>query len=615
MERDRCDWVEAYARAAAELHGPRAPRRRPVQRRRTHPGRVTLSEQVGHAMPGRSTRSLAGMAGAALPAQVMRSAERAEIDPDAAERLARARRGGVPLDDALRSQLEAALRTRLDGVRIHTGGDANAAARSLGARAFALGDDVVFRDGAYDPSRPDGQRLIAHEVAHTVQARGAAAASGAATEVSQPDDAPEREADAFADGFVRNLHGVGGPAAAAVDPVVSAPRAGVVSRVQDPAAQRASRISVGTSVQAYRTTYPDARGGLLTQALLAQLRDRRTSVADAVGRVGDGARGFGTAPTSAEERAGTSLGTSAPAAAASPAQRRAVVVGNGVYNPGTHMGSTVEPTRPLPGSPRDSAAIGSALRGRGYAVTPLINQTAAQIDGALRTALAGLGAGSELVFYFSGHGTPEGLIGSDGVAFTPAQALALRAQARQAQVDLAFATDACHAGIFADAIRGAELADTRAAAQRRTGGGTGPGAGAPAAAPGAALVAVLDAAIAVQSAKDGYNTTTRTWWARRYELEVPINAGNATDAVMAAWQTHYNLGATNWNAFIAIANPALATLRTASASAGHALRPLVLTRLAASYDNPAELVVQAGLDDIDTLTNEVLTFANSQLPR
>jgi hypothetical protein len=62
---------------------------------------------------------------------------------------------------------------------------------------------VVFRDGAYDPQRCDGQRLIAHEVAHTVQARGVAASACSEAKLSEPGDALEREADAFADEFVR----------------------------------------------------------------------------------------------------------------------------------------------------------------------------------------------------------------------------------------------------------------------------------------------------------------------------------------------------------------------------------------------------------------------------
>src|SRR5262249_8724167 len=75
---------------------------------------------------------------ATLPVAVMRNAERPEVDPAAADLVARARRGGAPLDSVLRPLLEVALGTRLDGVRVHTGPDADAAANALGARAFAV---------------------------------------------------------------------------------------------------------------------------------------------------------------------------------------------------------------------------------------------------------------------------------------------------------------------------------------------------------------------------------------------------------------------------------------------------------------------------------------------
>ena len=186
LERSGCSWLEAWAQASAvadrDEGEPGAERAAPPRRA---PGRLALTTM--------------------LPARVMRSAQAAEVDPDAAALIQRARGGGgTALEAGLRAALEAALGAPLDDVRVHTGGDADAAARAVGARAFALGQDVFFRDGAYDPGRPDGQRLIAHEVAHTVQARGTAAPGDGLT-VSQPGDASEREADAFADTFVGRL--------------------------------------------------------------------------------------------------------------------------------------------------------------------------------------------------------------------------------------------------------------------------------------------------------------------------------------------------------------------------------------------------------------------------
>ena len=42
-------------------------------------------------------------------------------------------------------------------------------ARSIGARAYAVGNRLVFGRNAYAPGTADGRRLIAHELAHVVQ--------------------------------------------------------------------------------------------------------------------------------------------------------------------------------------------------------------------------------------------------------------------------------------------------------------------------------------------------------------------------------------------------------------------------------------------------------------
>lgn len=75
----------------------------------------------------------------------------------------------TPLPDAARRRFEHRLGTDLAALRVHTGTAAARAAHSMGARAFALGHDIVFGAGEYRPDTRDGQRLLAHEVAHVVQ--------------------------------------------------------------------------------------------------------------------------------------------------------------------------------------------------------------------------------------------------------------------------------------------------------------------------------------------------------------------------------------------------------------------------------------------------------------
>ena len=109
--------------------------------------------------------------------------------------------GGGPLPAPLRRQFEGSLGVDLAAVRVHADGAAATAAASVGARAFAVGDDVVMGAGAYQPDTSAGQWLLAHEVAHTVQQRGGASLQ-AKLEVTSRGDRAEVEADVAADAMV-----------------------------------------------------------------------------------------------------------------------------------------------------------------------------------------------------------------------------------------------------------------------------------------------------------------------------------------------------------------------------------------------------------------------------
>jgi hypothetical protein len=128
--------------------------------------------------------------------------------------VARAAKGsGQSLPGELRGQFEQSLGTDLGGVRVHTGPDAAAAAQALDARAYAVGQDVFMGAGEYDPSSAQGQFLLAHEVAHTVQQRGASMGPQFKLQVSQPGDAMETAADEAASAMVSGRSATVGSAA------------------------------------------------------------------------------------------------------------------------------------------------------------------------------------------------------------------------------------------------------------------------------------------------------------------------------------------------------------------------------------------------------------------
>jgi hypothetical protein len=134
---------------------------------------------------------------------------------DAQEKLASADgSSGSQLPSGLRQKFEGALGADLTGVRVHTGSESAAAAESVSARAYTVGSDIHFGAGQFDPSSREGERLIAHEVAHTVQGKATPASVQPKLEVSQPGDAAEVEADRIADSLVDN-HPVAPPSATA----------------------------------------------------------------------------------------------------------------------------------------------------------------------------------------------------------------------------------------------------------------------------------------------------------------------------------------------------------------------------------------------------------------
>jgi Domain of unknown function (DUF4157) len=117
--------------------------------------------------------------------------------PDVEATLARTRGGGSSLATDARDRFGSGLGDSLRDVRVHTDDTADALAQSVSARAFTTGSDVYFARGEYRPGSSAGDRLLAHELSHVVQQRGAPA--GGPLVVSQPGDAYEVEADRAAD--------------------------------------------------------------------------------------------------------------------------------------------------------------------------------------------------------------------------------------------------------------------------------------------------------------------------------------------------------------------------------------------------------------------------------
>jgi outer membrane protein OmpA-like peptidoglycan-associated protein len=76
---------------------------------------------------------------------------------------------GRPLDAATRQFMEPRFGHDFSNVRVHTGSQAAESARAVNALAYTVGNNVVFGSGQYAPSTQAGGKLLAHELAHTLQ--------------------------------------------------------------------------------------------------------------------------------------------------------------------------------------------------------------------------------------------------------------------------------------------------------------------------------------------------------------------------------------------------------------------------------------------------------------
>jgi len=127
-----------------------------------------------------------------------------EVSPSIEDAIQEKRGGGQNLDSGVQRHMEGAFGANFNNVRVHTDTHSDDLNRSLNARAFTTGQDIFFRQGAYQPGSSTGRELIAHELTHVVQQDGDRVHR--AMSVSQPGDPHEVEAEAAARAVMQREH-------------------------------------------------------------------------------------------------------------------------------------------------------------------------------------------------------------------------------------------------------------------------------------------------------------------------------------------------------------------------------------------------------------------------
>jgi RNA binding exosome subunit len=204
--------VRAGDLLAAPLTGPGGPgRARMSIAMQRSVGNARVNRLLGpeHAAPMSSATSMPAQELSGTPPLIQRQA--VGSPPDAAVPVsplppsvtgALQSNGGQPLTPAARRPMEQSFGADFSGVRVHTGTQAARAAKDINATAFTHGQEIFFDEGQFQPGTAAGDKLLAHELTHTLQqgeSSGVQAKSLEGAVVSQPSDADEQQAEKTAE--------------------------------------------------------------------------------------------------------------------------------------------------------------------------------------------------------------------------------------------------------------------------------------------------------------------------------------------------------------------------------------------------------------------------------
>lgn len=119
------------------------------------------AETIPSSMP-----ALTPVRSASLQCQAVNRTEPTIIPPIVYEVL---RSPGRLLEPGVRTVMESCFGCDFSHVRVHNDERAASSARAVNARAYTVGQDIIFDNGEYAPETTSGRSLLSHELAHVVQ--------------------------------------------------------------------------------------------------------------------------------------------------------------------------------------------------------------------------------------------------------------------------------------------------------------------------------------------------------------------------------------------------------------------------------------------------------------
>ncbi len=92
-----------------------------------------------------------------------------EVSQEMEASLTQQQGNGQSLPNGIQRSMEQGIGADFSSVRLHTGSESVQMNEEIGAKAFTHGSDIFFNQNQYSPHTDEGQKLLAHELTHTVQ--------------------------------------------------------------------------------------------------------------------------------------------------------------------------------------------------------------------------------------------------------------------------------------------------------------------------------------------------------------------------------------------------------------------------------------------------------------
>jgi len=113
------------------------------------------------------THSFSNISAPKIQRRAEQPSQQSEEVPASVERVMAS--SGSPLPITVRKDMEQRFGQDFSQVRMHTGAAAEQSARDVNAKAYTLGNNIVFNRGKFSPETQSGKHLLAHELTHVLQ--------------------------------------------------------------------------------------------------------------------------------------------------------------------------------------------------------------------------------------------------------------------------------------------------------------------------------------------------------------------------------------------------------------------------------------------------------------